>query len=212
MPGRTLKATGLAALVLMCGCASPAAPRAATVPRATPSPASIPAQSTGLMASRSATLSAARADVGRRPAAIRVPGYPGFSRVQAFTTAQGSRGLDLPKDASTVAWWSPGSMPGDASGTVVLAAHVSYNGRRGPFTHIDRLRTGMVVSIRQADGVVRNFRVAGERRVVKSALNSENLFRTTGPLRLALVTCGGTYDRATRSYSDNVIVYAVPTG
>lgn len=103
-------------------------------------------------------------------------------------------------------------MPGDRTGTVVLAAHISYNGRGGPFTRINRLPTGAVVSVRQADGVVRNFRVAGERQVVKSALNRENLFRTSGPPRLALITCGGAYDKATRNYTHNVIVYAIPIG
>lgn len=35
-----------------------------------------------------------------------------------------------------------------------------------------------------------------------------SLFATTGPDRLALITCDGPFDRATGHYTDNVIVWA----
>ena len=54
--------------------------------------------------------------------------------------------------------------------------------------------------------------MTGEHQVVKSELDRENLFRTTEAPRVALITCGGAYDKATNNYSHNVIVYAVPTG
>jgi hypothetical protein len=41
--------------------------------------------------------------------------------------------------------------------------------------------------------------------VAKGALPG-SLFATTGPPRLALVTCGGSFDPATGHYRDNVIV------
>ncbi len=161
--------------------------------------------------SRSATLNDLREQARHQPVGIRIPGYPRFAAVQAYTTNPATHGLNLPDNATTVAWWSNGAMPGDPAGTVVLAAHISYNGRHGPFTHLDRLPPGAIVSVRQADGVVQNFRVAGERVVKKAALQREDLFRTTGAPRLALITCGGTYNANTRNYSDNIIVYALPT-
>jgi len=153
-----------------------------------------------------------RAEANLRPAAVAVPGYPGYSVVQSRTTDPVTHGMDLPTDARTVAWWSSGSMPGDAAGTAVLAAHVSYNGSHGPFTHLDRLRRGDPIVVRRADGSDRRFRVVTNRHIVKSALNRENLFRTDGPPQLALITCGGTFDAATRNYSDNIVVIAVPAG
>ena len=208
------RAAAVATLVLLCGCAgATGAPSTATRTAAPPAPTVPPGeQPQSQLGSRSATLEAARTEAGRQPVAVQVPGYPGFSPVRAYATDPVTRGMDLPKDSVTVAWWSPGSMPGDATGTAVLAAHVNYLGSRGPFTQINRLPAGAIISVRQADGAVRNFRVAGERQVVRSALNRENLFRTTGAPRLALVTCGGKYNKTTRNYSDNIIVYAVPTG
>jgi len=202
------------AVTILCGCAASAdrarVPMASSVTAAaSPSP---PVADGALLQSRPATLDAARAEAAHRPAQVAVPGYPGFSPVQARTTDPVGHGLDLPTDAHTVAWWSSGSMPGDPVGTVVLAAHVSYNGSHGPFTHLDRLRQGDVIVVRQADGSTRRYRMTGSHHVVKSALNRQNLFRTDGPPQLALITCGGSYDAATRNYSDNIIVFAAPVG
>lgn len=198
---------------MLCGCGARAAePPTAQRASGAPSPVATGGSSRPQLASRSATLAAARTEAGRQPVAVRIPGYPKIAAVRAYTTDRLTRGLQLPTDARTVAWWSTGAMPGDPTGTVVLAAHVSYNGQRGPFTQLNRLPTGAIVSVRQADGVVRNYRLAGKRQLVKSALDREDLFRTTGPPRLALITCGGAYDKATHSYRDNLILYALPTG
>jgi hypothetical protein len=37
------------------------------------------------------------------------------------------------------------------------------------------------------------------------------LFSGTGAPRLTLITCGGSFDAARRSYRENVVVTAVPT-
>jgi hypothetical protein len=50
---------------------------------------------------------------------------------------------------------------------------------------------------------------AALRSYPKSALPS-SIFTQSGRERLVLVTCGGTFDAATRHYSDNIVVYAVP--
>lgn len=81
----------------------------------------------------------------------------------------------------------------------MLAAHVSYNGERGPITHLQDLATGAVIRVRRGDGSVHAFRVDSRRKVVKSALDRQDLFRTTGPPVLALVAYGGAYDAATRN-------------
>ena len=38
-----------------------------------------------------------------------------------------------------------------------------------------------------------------------------DLWRKSGPETLALITCGGTLNQATRRYEQNIVVYAVPT-
>jgi hypothetical protein len=36
------------------------------------------------------------------------------------------------------------------------------------------------------------------------------VFAVGGPPRLVLITCGGAFDRRTRNYADNVVVFAEP--
>ena len=50
--------------------------------------------------------------------------------------------------------------------------------------------------------------VQARRRYAKDALPWRDLFQQDVEARLLLVTCGGDFDRAARSYRDNVVVYA----
>jgi len=54
-------------------------------------------------------------------------------------------------------------------------------------------------------------RTPGLARVPKSRFPTDLVFAPTLEPSLRLVTCGGSFDRATGSYRDNVIVFAVPT-
>jgi len=64
--------------------------------------------------------------------------------------------------------------------------------------------------VRGAYGVEHQFVVQGRQGIAKPELPVAGLFTRTGPPALVLVTCGGNFDRATHSYSANVVVYAVP--
>lgn len=205
-------------IVLACaGCAqSRTAPQAAAASSAavrapaSPSPPPAPASTVGLLGSRPATLDALRAEQGRRPVAVLVPGVSRPAPVEARTTDPVSGGLDLPDGALKVAWWASGAAPGAGTGSVVLAAHVSYDGQTGPFTRLSKVAVGTEVVVTSADGSVHRYAVQSTRSAPKNALDRAELFRTAGPPALVLVTCGGAYDRSTHSFADNVVVTATP--
>jgi hypothetical protein len=77
------------------------------------------------------------------------------------------------------------------------------------FAVLRDVTVGERVLLRGADGRLIAYRVTSRRQAGKAALSAD-LFAPGGPPRLALVTCGGRFDRATRHYTDNVVVYAVP--
>ena len=68
---------------------------------------------------------------------------------------------------------------------------------------------GDIVHVDFADGSRASFRVVARRSYPKSDLPA-NLFDRAGRSILVLVTCGGSFDEATGSYDDNVVVFAVP--
>lgn len=163
-----------------------------------------------LLGSHTATLSALRTEQGHRPVSVLVPGAARPAPVQARTTDPVSGGLDLPSNASSVAWWASGAQPTDPTGTVVLAAHVIYQGRSGPFTKLARLVPGALIIVTSADGGRHNYRIVSSRLAPKAALDRAILFSTSGPATLALVTCGGAYDQVTHSFVDNLVVLGHP--
>lgn len=199
-------------LVLATGCGGSTARSSIGAPpstkvKADPSPSGV---APGLLSSQSATLDSLRAQDQRQPVSVLISGIGARAPVQPRTTDPVSGGLDLPKDAAHVAWWASGTSPGDPVGTVVLAAHVVYNGQSGPFTHLDRLRRGALIDVRSANGVTYSYRVSGIRSAPKASLDRSALFNVTGPAALALVTCGGEYDPTTRSFANNLVVTANP--
>ncbi|MCA1655448.1 MAG: sortase [Pseudonocardiaceae bacterium] len=101
--------------------------------------------------------------------------------------------------------WSPAARePGPA----VLVAHVDSKAN-GPdvFHRLRELTEGAEVTVHYRDAT-RTFAVTGKEQAEKTALPTERIWNgTTAPV-LRLITCGGAFDRAARSYLDNVIVYA----
>lgn len=145
------------------------------------------------------------------PVRVSVPGSGVDAPVEARGTVAASGALDLPPDAGVVAWYRDGPRPG-AAGSAVLAAHVDYGGRLGVFAPLLGVEAGAVVDVTYDDGTGARFEVVDRRSYAKASLPLDELFRRDGAPRLMLVTCGGAFDRTTRSYADNVVVTAVPAG
>ncbi len=120
-----------------------------------------------------------------------------------------SGALRVPDDGGLVGWWAAGPRPGDATGTTVLTGHVdTWDEGAGVMARASRLRPGDRVDVGNARFSTA-YRVVGVRSYPKQALPAD-VFAGYGRPRLVLVTCGGAFDERTRSYADNVVVYALP--
>jgi hypothetical protein len=118
--------------------------------------------------------------------------------------------LHVPDQPSTVGWWSPSALAGSGTGTTVLAGHVdSFADGLGALAVLRHVAAGEEVVLRGADGRVVGYRVTARRQYTKTELPPE-VFAAGGPPRLVLITCGGSFDRSTRHYADNVVVFAEP--
>ncbi len=65
------------------------------------------------------------------PASVSIPRLHVRAATSAAGLASDDRSLALPPSARAVVWWAYGASPGASSGTVLLAGHVSWNGRLG---------------------------------------------------------------------------------
>ena len=121
--------------------------------------------------------------------------------------------MEIPDRVAEIGWYDPdelGVTPG-SSGTAVLAGHVdSRTQGRGALYFLRDLRVGEIVELDLSDGTTQRWIITDVIRYPKDVLPFSELFVWSGPPRLALITCGGTFDRTARSYTDNIVAYAEP--
>ena len=104
-------------------------------------------------------------------------------------------------------WYRHRASPGEP-GPAVLLGHVdSYLGP-AVFSRLSDLRPGDGISVRRADGSVVAFVVESVRTHPKSDFPTEAVYGQTVDPVLRLLTCGGGFDRARRTYLSVVVVYA----
>jgi len=120
---------------------------------------------------------------------------------------EADRTLEVPPGATPAGWYVGSPAPGQL-GPAVLAGHVDYGGAAGVFAQLHLLRPGSELTVTRADGSEAVFRVSRVDRVDKDAFPTDAVYGDLDHAGLRLITCGGRFSRAARSYDDNVIAYA----
>jgi hypothetical protein len=119
--------------------------------------------------------------------------------------------MEIPDKVAEIGWYDPdglGVAPG-TPGTAVLAGHVdSRTQGRGALFDLRNLKAGETIELDLSDGTTQRWLITDVIQYPKDVLPYEELFVWSGPPRLAMITCGGEFDRTARSYRDNIVVYA----
>ncbi|GAA3009803.1 class F sortase [Actinokineospora diospyrosa] len=144
-----------------------------------------------------------------KPVRLRIPAIDvDTPLIDIGTDAAGA--LIPPTAADVAGWFTAGPVPG-AVGPALLAGHVDSHAGPGVFYRLVDLRPGDRVEVDRADGTRVTFAVAATTRAPKTAFPTDLVYAPAPGPELRLVTCGGAFDRAVRSYRDNIIVEAVLT-
>lgn len=142
------------------------------------------------------------------PVALSLPNAADLPILPVSVLVSGA--LQLPARPTVLGWYAAGAIPGGEAGTAVIAGHVdSAVFGAGPLTRLIDLRVDDELQVTDEMGANHRFSVVSRTSYPKSVLPSE-IFRRDGPPRLAVVTCGGTFDSTRRNYTNNVVVLAVP--
>ena len=141
-----------------------------------------------------------------RPVYLSIPVIGVHTRlIRLGLTARGT--MHVPASTSVAGWYT-GSPPPGQVGSAVIVGHIdSYRGP-GVFFRLRLLRPGDRVYVRHADGTLAIFRVYAEHSYPKNHFPTQQVYGPAPDPELRLITCGGTFDPATGSYLDNVVVYA----
>ncbi len=208
-----------AASSLVAACSDAAAPATATAPThpasrvttptaaptsPTRAPASGAASSAG--APQGPAVTGSSVAPGERPQRVLVPRIGVDSTLVGLgIAADGS--IEVPRDFGQAGWLDVGPAPGQR-GPAVIAGHV--DSRTGPavFYRLRELRVGDAVTVQRADGRQVRFTVDDVQQYPKDRFPTDAVYGPSpGPV-LRLITCGGSFDRASGHYRDNVVVYA----
>jgi hypothetical protein len=191
--------------------ASPTPPSAsapASPPPSAPAPVAVPD-----VPVRSAALDDVAAPDGSAPVALALPAL-GIAVPVDPVGVQPDGQMEIPPLAERAGWYRFGPVPGADEGTAVIAAHVdsAASAGLGPFARLPEAAVGDRVDVTLADGSTRAFVVTDVRRSPKAEIAWADVFVRDGGPRLALITCGGAFQRDVGRYTDNVIVTAEPAG
>jgi hypothetical protein len=142
------------------------------------------------------------------PTRVSVPSISAESRLVA-TGLQPDGRLAVPpvSEPMQASWFDKSPTPGQVGPSVILG-HINGNGQPGIFADLSKVVAGAQVVIDRADGQRAVFQVSRVETVPKSSFPTDLVYNDTPNPQLRLITCGGDYDRANRSYLANVIVYA----
>jgi hypothetical protein len=152
----------------------------------------------------SSTRTAGQGSAGQ-PVSIAIPAVGIDARVVPVGL-RADRTMEVP-EVDLAGWYEPGPRPGEA-GPAVIVGHV--DSRHGPavFFRLGELRPGNRITVGQQGGAARSFLVERVERSPKEALPVGRIWDRTRRPVLRLITCGGSFDRSTGHYRDNVVVYA----
>ena len=147
-------------------------------------------------------------DAVAEPVRLRIPAASVDTRLQRLGRAADGT-VEVPDDFGVAGWFGEGPRPGQA-GPAVILGHLDSRTGPGVFVALPGLAPGAQVVVDRADGSSVAFRVSRRLRVPKAEFPTDLVYGATLEPSLRLVTCGGSFDRETGSYRDNVVVYADP--
>ncbi|MEV7400986.1 class F sortase [Streptomyces sp. NPDC091267] len=151
---------------------------------------------------------------GVTPARVEIPSIgiqaPVVSRGLDEDGAIEPPSFDTPQ---TVGWFGSGTEPG-AKGPALFVGHVDTETKPAVFYGLSAARPGAKVEVTRTDGTIAEFTIDDVQVFTRERFNAQKAYgpRKDGRAELRLITCGGTYDRASHSYTANVVVSAYLTG
>lgn len=140
------------------------------------------------------------------PRKIRIPAI----RVDTFVeqvgiTAEGN--MDVPKNIWNTAWLRDGGYRPGQPGNAVIAGHLDAPGTKAVFWDLDKLKAGDKLYVTDTAGKEMSFEVTDRQYYPYNNAPLAKIFGPSNEARLNLITCGGVFDRTSRSYNERLIIF-----
>ena len=120
--------------------------------------------------------------------------------------------MEVPPGGFPAGWFNGAPTPGEI-GPAIIAGHVDWTGP-GVFFNLRDLVPDDRISITRDDGTVAVFVVRQLEQFPKDEFPTDRVYGNLDFAGLRLITCGGSFNRTSGHYEDNIVAFAefVPPG
>jgi LPXTG-site transpeptidase (sortase) family protein len=113
--------------------------------------------------------------------------------------------MAIPGNNLEAGWFDLGTRPGEI-GSAVIGGHNRWNNNAGVFGRLNELQKGDVLTVIDANGLATSFTVSGT-RLYDPTDNGKSIFDSPSGSHLNLITCSGTWDAKTNSYTKRLVIF-----
>lgn len=114
--------------------------------------------------------------------------------------------MEVPPGGFPAGWYTGAPTPGEL-GPAIIAGHVDMKGP-GVFYDLHKVKPGDQVTVTRKDGSTPVFRVTRVEQFPKDQFPTKMVYGDIARAGLRLITCGGTFDRSSGHYEDNIVAFA----
>jgi sortase (surface protein transpeptidase) len=107
----------------------------------------------------------------------------------------------------TAGWYKYSPTPGQVGPSVIVGHVDTYKGI-SVFWRLRELRQGDMINITRSDGRTVKFKVLALKQFDQNNFPTGEVYGNIKYPGLRLITCGGTFDQQTESYTQNTVIYA----
>lgn len=157
---------------------------------------------------------AKKAAVGSKRASSTLPVQIQIPKINVAATLE-SVGLtsdgavDVPKTPANAAWFNMGPRPGEKGSAVIVGHYGRWkNGEGSVFDNINTLKQGDKLYVKDAKGTTITFIVKETKKYDPDATAVDVFHSSDGKSHLNLITCEGTWNKISKSYSKRLVVFA----
>lgn len=139
------------------------------------------------------------------PVRLQIPSIELDALIEAVgQTASGQMGV--PADVDNVAWYEPGTTPGE-QGNAVISGHL--DDPKGPtvFWNLRKLKVNDQVIVVDAAGIKHTFAVIGKESYADDKAPLDQIFGFDLERDLNLITCDGVWNNKAHQYTQRLVVY-----
>lgn len=104
-------------------------------------------------------------------------------------------------------WYNLSPTPGELGPSIIVGHVDTYKGI-SVFWNLRYVNPGDLITISRADGSTATFKVSALKQFDQNSFPTQDVYGNLNYAGLRLITCGGTFNNSTESYTQNTVVYA----